>query len=33
MNRDKRLNEVLDKARAIGAVVVTEDVLGTFIDY
>jgi len=33
IERDKRLREVMDKAIAIGAVVVTEKVLGTFIDY
>jgi len=31
--RERRLNEVLEKARAIGAVVVTEDVLSTFISW
>ncbi len=31
--RETRLNEVIEKARAIGAVVVTEGVLSTFIDW
>lgn len=33
IERDKRLKEVMDRAVSIGAVVVTEDVLATFIDY
>ncbi|MHC4549791.1 MAG: hypothetical protein ACYTEZ_13545 [Planctomycetota bacterium] len=33
LERDRRLNDILDRARAIGAVVVTEDVLRTFIEY
>ncbi len=31
--RDKRLDEVIEKARAIGAIVVTEDVLATFVEW
>jgi hypothetical protein len=33
IERDKRLNEVMARAASIGAVVVTEEVLATFIDY
>jgi hypothetical protein len=33
VERDRRLKEVIEKARSIGAIVVTEDVLRTFIEY
>jgi len=33
VERDRRLKEVIEKARVIGAIVVTEDVLRTFIEY
>jgi len=33
VDRAKRLNDVMDKAVAIGAIVVTEEVLRTFIEY
>jgi len=33
VDRATRLEQVLDKARSIGAIVVTEDVLKTFVDY
>ena len=33
MERARRLNQIMDRAKAIGAVVVTEKVLSTFIDY
>ncbi len=31
--RDKRLDEVIEKARAIGAIVVTEEVLASFVEW
>jgi hypothetical protein len=33
VERDRRLKEVIEQARVIGAIVVTEDVLRTFIEY
>jgi hypothetical protein len=33
VERDRRLKEVIEKARVIGAIVVTEGVLRTFIEY
>lgn len=33
LERTRRLNDVRDTAKSIGAIVVTEDVLSTFIDY